>query len=97
MNRRQTADDKEIGARLLAIRHVRTLTQREVAKACGLTPPTLSSIESGRLALDTMRLRALCRVLRVSPCLVLLGTCCPTCDGLGVTLPADGKEPQALA
>lgn len=52
-------------------RELQEMTQAELAKASGLTQPTISGIESGRRALGVERAERLARALRVHPAVLL--------------------------
>jgi transcriptional regulator with XRE-family HTH domain len=52
-------------------RELQEMTQAELAKACGIPQPTLSSIESGRATLGAERAEKLARALKVHPAVLL--------------------------
>lgn len=52
-------------------RELQEMTQAELAKACGLSQPTISSIESGKVTLGAERAERLARALRVHPAVLL--------------------------
>jgi transcriptional regulator with XRE-family HTH domain len=52
-------------------RELQEMTQAELAKACGIPQPTLSSLESGRVTLGAERAEKLARALKVHPAVLL--------------------------
>jgi transcriptional regulator with XRE-family HTH domain len=52
-------------------RELQEMTQAELARASGLTQPTISGIESGRRALGAERAERLARALKVHPAVLL--------------------------
>jgi len=52
-------------------RELQEMTQSELAAASGLSQPTLSGIESGRVALGVERAERLARALKVHPAVLL--------------------------
>jgi transcriptional regulator with XRE-family HTH domain len=52
-------------------RELQEMTQAELAKASGLTQPTISGIESGKRALGVDRAERLARALKVHPAVLL--------------------------
>lgn len=52
-------------------RELQEMTQAALAAASGLTQPTISGIESGRLTLGAERAERLARALRVHPAVLL--------------------------
>lgn len=52
-------------------RELQEMTQAELAKASGLTQPTISGIESGKRALGVERTERLARALKVHPAVLL--------------------------
>jgi transcriptional regulator with XRE-family HTH domain len=52
-------------------RELQELTQAELARASGLSQPTVSGIESGRLRLGAERAEKLARALQVHPAVLL--------------------------
>jgi transcriptional regulator with XRE-family HTH domain len=52
-------------------RELQEMTQADLAKASGISQPTLSSLESGRATLGAERAEKLARVLRVHPAVLL--------------------------
>jgi len=59
--------DAEIGARLAEVRRHCGLTQRQLAKAVGVTITTIQNWERGRLAISAKRLAALANALHCQP------------------------------
>jgi transcriptional regulator with XRE-family HTH domain len=59
------------GASVRIARELQELTQAELAKASGIPQPTISSIESGRVALGAGRAEKLARALKVHPAVLL--------------------------
>ena len=52
-------------------REAQEMTQAELAAACGIPQPTLSSLESGRATLGAERAEKLARALKVHPAVLL--------------------------
>lgn len=52
-------------------RELQEMTQAELAQASGLSQPTVSSIESGRVTLGADRAERIARALRVHPAVLL--------------------------
>jgi transcriptional regulator with XRE-family HTH domain len=52
-------------------RELQEMTQAQLAKACGIPQPTISSIESGRATLGADRAEKLARALKVYPGVLL--------------------------
>jgi transcriptional regulator with XRE-family HTH domain len=52
-------------------RELQEMTQADLAEASGVTQPTISSIESGRVTLGAERAEKLARALRVHPAVLL--------------------------
>jgi transcriptional regulator with XRE-family HTH domain len=52
-------------------RELQEMTQAELAKASGLSQPTISSIEAGRVTLGAERAEKLARALKVHPAVLL--------------------------
>ncbi len=52
-------------------RELQELSQAQLAKASGIPQPTISSIESGRVALGADRAEKLARALKVHPAVLL--------------------------
>lgn len=52
-------------------RELQEMSQAELAQASGLTQPTISSIESGRVTLGAERAEKLARALKVHPAVLL--------------------------
>ena len=71
--------DAEIGARLAEVRRRCGLTQRQLAKAIGVTLTTVQNWERGRTGLPAKRLAALANALHCQPIdlLMLPGTGMP--------------------
>jgi transcriptional regulator with XRE-family HTH domain len=67
-------------------REMQEMTQAELAKASGLAQPTVSAIESGRIALGVERAERLARALKVHPAVLLW----PNWE-------IDGESPRARA
>lgn len=59
------------GAAVRVARELQELTQAELALASGVSQPTISSIESGRVTLGAERAERLGRALRVHPAVLL--------------------------
>ncbi len=59
------------GAAVRVGREVQEMTQAELAAATGIAQGTISSIESGRVALGAERAEKLARALRVHPAVLL--------------------------
>jgi transcriptional regulator with XRE-family HTH domain len=72
------------GAAVRVARELQAMTQADLAKASGLTQPTISSIEADRVTLGAERAEKLARVLKVHPAILLW----PQWD-------ADGKHRRA--
>jgi transcriptional regulator with XRE-family HTH domain len=52
-------------------RELQKMTQAQLAKACGIPQPTISSIESGRATLGVDRAEKLARALKIYPGVLL--------------------------
>jgi transcriptional regulator with XRE-family HTH domain len=52
-------------------RELQEMTQANLAQACGIPQPTISSIESGRIAIGAERAEKLARALKVHPAVLL--------------------------
>lgn len=59
-------DNSNIGARVKAARKARGLSQSDLAKAIGITQPTLSNLEGGRNT-SSVKILDMARALQVSP------------------------------
>ena len=59
------------GEAVRVTRELQEMTQAELAKACGIPQPTISSIESGRIAIGADRAEKLARALKVHPAVLL--------------------------
>jgi transcriptional regulator with XRE-family HTH domain len=59
------------GEAVRVARELQEMTQAELAKACGIPQPTISSIESGRVTLGADRAEKLARALKVHPAVLL--------------------------
>lgn len=64
-------DFKIIGNKLLLIRKQAGLTQAEVAEAAGLSDRTYADIERGTVNMRTETLLSICRVLNITPDMIL--------------------------
>jgi transcriptional regulator with XRE-family HTH domain len=59
------------GESVRVVRELQEMTQAELASATGITQPTLSSIESGRVTLGADRAEKIARALKVHPAVLL--------------------------
>lgn len=63
LRRRETEEARRLGLRLRALREDKNLSQRDVAKVVGMSPPQLSKIESGSQDLRVSTVQALLRAM----------------------------------
>ena len=59
------------GSTVRVFRELQEMTQAELAKVSGVMQPTISAVESGRIALGLERARKLAAALKVHPALLL--------------------------
>lgn len=63
LRRREIEEARRLGLRLRALREDKNLSQRDVAKAVGMSPPQLSKIETGTQDLRVSTVQALLRAM----------------------------------
>ena len=83
-----------IGERIRALRLARGLKQKDLARSIGISPPSLSELETGESKEPSGKvLAALCRVLKTNPDWLLTGAGDP---GAAVRMDGEQAEIQAI-
>src|SRR5688572_6630041 len=63
---RANVSQKEIGKRIMGLRKSKGLSQEDLARAIGISRPSLAQIELGNRGLDTLELQKLSQILEFS-------------------------------
>ncbi len=81
--------DVEVGKRAEHIRHVLSMSQKEVAERIGVTRQTMGNYESGKTPMRASTVRALCDIYKCSAEWML-----GSCETLTVNRRIDGRTIQ---
>jgi transcriptional regulator with XRE-family HTH domain len=61
----------ELGEKIKRVRHLKGLTQKQVAKALGMTQAAYSMIEKGKIKVTKERLQQIAEVLNIDPIIIM--------------------------